>query len=496
MASLCCQGTWVLAGTTGTLSGMVTNPATHAPIAGAKITVASPSQTASVNTDGSGHFAFLALAPDTYTVTVTIAGYDPASVAGETVIADSTRTLNVAPNKVLQTIGKVTSRASTDLVKPGTTADVYSINAAQQDKSTALGGGGNLNSAYSALAPVPGVFISPGQGGYIGDTATLSIRGGDYDQIGYEIDGVPVNRAFDKYSSGTASSLGQQELQVYTGAAQANAEGQGISGFINQVIKTGTYPASSTFTGDLGAPAFYHKFSAETGGATQNRNFSYYVGLGGYNQDFRYLDNFNGTSVGQLYGIAIASCSSSFSRALAPSCYTAGLYNGNTGPGSFVLGGPSLFPQSSIADRDSVFNFHFGLPHKNGTKDDLQLLAVIDHLSTQFYDSTNDQGGLAYTSAIFGAAPAYPDGFQYNGPDRSGAARQLPGPHLALLLSQFRCAVGRRDNPERSAGRHLQRSKYREGAVHACAGDVRALQSLWLYVLLRLAPERPAIRLC
>ena len=41
--------------------------------------------------------------------------------------------------------------------------------------------------------------VAPGQNGYIGAGASLSIRGGDYDQIGYELDGIPVNRAFDSY---------------------------------------------------------------------------------------------------------------------------------------------------------------------------------------------------------------------------------------------------------------------------------------------------------
>lgn len=433
--SLVCQGTWVLAGTTGSLSGSVTDSATHQPIAGAKVTVSSPAQSATVTTDGSGRFTFLSLSPDTYTVTVTTAGYETASISGETVIADSTRTLALTESKALQTIGKVTSRASTDLVKPGTTADVYSIDPTQQDKLAGLGGGGNLNSAFSALASVPGVFITPGQAGYIGAGSTLSIRGGDYDQIGYEIDGVPVNRAFDNYPSGTASSLGQQELQVYTGAAPANAEGQGISGFINQVIKTGTYPASSSLIGDIGGPAFYHKFSIETGGATPSRNFSYYIGLGGYNQDFRYADQFNGTGVSELYGVAQLSCANvpTPTPALVPSCFTNGLYNGNTGTGSYVLGGYNLYQQSSIANRDSVFNVHFGLPHKNGTKDDIQLLAVINHLATSYYDSTNDQGGAAYLNAIGVGVPSYSDGYQYNGP--VGGA--LPANYQALTARYF-----------------------------------------------------------
>src|SRR5450631_3562782 len=96
--SLFCQGTWVLAGTTGTLSGTVTDAATHSPLAGAKVTVVSPSQTASTTTDRSGHFVFLALPPDTYTVTVTEAGYDQASVSGQTVIADAQQTLSIGAN--------------------------------------------------------------------------------------------------------------------------------------------------------------------------------------------------------------------------------------------------------------------------------------------------------------------------------------------------------------------------------------------------------------
>ena len=92
-------------------------------------------------------------------------------------------------------------------MKPGTTADVYSIDPTQQDKFQGLGGGGNANSAWSSMASIPGVFVPPNQNGYVGAAATISIRGGDYDQIGYEIDGVPVNRAFDNYPSGPLSSL-------------------------------------------------------------------------------------------------------------------------------------------------------------------------------------------------------------------------------------------------------------------------------------------------
>src|SRR6185437_14881178 len=176
-------------------------------------------------------------------------------------------------HKTLKTIARVTSKAAGSLVKSGTTADVYSVNASTQDKISALGGGGSLNSAYSAVASVPGAFVPLNQTGYY---QTVHIRGGDYDQVGYELDGVPVNRSFDNYPSGALSSLGMQELQVYTGAAPSNSEGQGLAGYINQVMKSGTYPGFGSIDLGIGGPSFYHKLAAEVGGASPNRLFSYY----------------------------------------------------------------------------------------------------------------------------------------------------------------------------------------------------------------------------
>ena len=130
---------------------------------------------------------------------------------------------------------------------------------------------------------MPGAYVVPNQTGYF---ETVNIRGGDYDQVGYEFDGVPVTRSFDNYGSSSASSLGNAEVQVYTGATPANSEGQGLSGFINQVIKTGTYPGYATGSLGIGTPIFYHRAAVEVGGSTPDRLFSYYVGIGGSNQAY------------------------------------------------------------------------------------------------------------------------------------------------------------------------------------------------------------------
>jgi len=407
--TLLMQGTAVFAGTTGTLSGTVVSNLTNAPLAGVKVTAASPSQIASQKTDASGHFTFLNLAPDTYTVSAETAGFEPLSTSGVTVVADNTRVLPIALGKELKTIGRVTTRSASSLVRPGTTADVYSINAAQQAKVAAAGGGANQDSAFSALSTVPGVSVQPGQAGYIGAASTLSIRGGDYNQIGYQFDGIPVNRAFDNYPSGSTSSLGQQELQVYTGAPPAGASSQGISGYINQVVKTGTIPGSLSSDIGVGSP-YYHKANFEFGGVTANKRLSYYLGAGGYTQTQRYINQFDGADLG-TYGYPYGSpCDPTLSQAVTPSCYV----NGKFTPQGNILLSQVAFSQSQVQDRDSVANLHYYFPHKDGSRDDIQLLYSNSNLSTQVYSSANDLGGVKFNQAVNvaanGAVPFLPNG--------------------------------------------------------------------------------------
>jgi hypothetical protein len=398
---------YVSAGTTGAISGVVYESGGNTPIANARITVTSPSEKASGTTDASGHFAFISLSPDTYTISLAKDGYEPASQGGVSVFADATQTLTLYMLRGLQTIARVSSRAASDLVKSGTTADVYSVTAATQSDLSALGGGGNLNSAYAAVSSMPGVYEPMNQSGYF---QTVQIRGGN--EVGYELDGVPVNRSFDNFPSGALSSLGMQELQVYTGATPANSEGQGLAGYINQVIKTGTSPGLAQAALGIGTPTFYHKTSIEVGGATPDRMFSYYVGIGGYNQDFRYVNSTNAAGYADL-GPALlppVNCPAT------PDINNANCYASGVGPGGFILAPYPWALQASIADRDVIANLHFRIPHKHdGGSDDVQFLWDSGMLFNSFYESTSDAGGYGIYGGIANA-PTYSDGYQYTGP--------------------------------------------------------------------------------
>ena len=418
------QGTRTLAGTTGALTGYIVLQS-GGPVADARVTATSASQTETTTTDLRGHFAFLSLSPDTYTLTASKEGYMTVSQAGITVTADNTRTVNIAMQTTVKTIGVVTTRSAAALVKPGTTADVYSVNATTSAKVASLGGGGSLNQAYAALAATPGVSVYPGQNGWF---QAIYIRGGDYDQVGYEFDGVPVLRSYDNYPATTANTLGQQELQVYTGAAPADAQGQGLSGFINQVVKSGTYPGFSTVTMGVGTPTLYNGYNFEVGGATPDRNFSYYVASTDSTQDFRYGDQYNAASLQSEWGAPFARIAPAAGCAAAPLAVAQNYsqcYATHIGPGGYLLSSPvDTVLQANSYDRENVVNLHFGLPHRNDAgKDDIQLLYDTSFLNQLYYSSDSDWGfsNPAYQAAY--GAPGYPYlsgslglGYQYLGP--------------------------------------------------------------------------------
>ncbi|HEV3086536.1 MAG TPA: TonB-dependent receptor [Candidatus Elarobacter sp.] len=392
LVALLAQGTSVLAGTTGSISGVLTEATSAStPISGATVSAVSPSQSAKTTTDQQGRFSFITLAPDTYNLSFEKAGYQSASQGGITVQADQNVTISLQGSRALQQIGRTSARASNALVRPGQTASVYSVNAAQQTAGASLGGGANLNQAYSAIASVPGVVVPMNQPGW---GTSIFIRGGDYTQTGNEVDGIPINRSFDQYASGQLSSLGNQEIQVYTGQAPADAQAVGLAGFVNQVIRTGTYPGFVTGTIGVGAPHKYNHANLELAGASPDRLFSYYLATGGYSETFRNLDQFNGAGYlsrngfGTLYNFVAANCGTAHP--------TAGCYN-NTSP---FLGGPPLGPNgyavgdtlwgftNSLNDRESIANLHFGIPHKkSGGHDDVQIL--YDYGNVQNYANSS-----------------------------------------------------------------------------------------------------------
>lgn len=380
------------AGTTGTVRGHVSDRATKAPLAGVTVTVTAPSGASTAVTDSRGDFLFISLSPDTYVLSARRGGYDPASVNGVVVSADNVAVANVEMNATLKTIVRTSSRAAGSLVRPGDTQDVYSVNPAQGAAASTIGGASSLNQAYGALAALPGVDYQQGQQGW---GQMYLVRGsGD---VSEEMDGVPISGSF-------FSVLGQQQLQLYAGGSPASADATGTSGYINQVIKTGTLPGYATAELSVGAPAFYHKAAFEAGGATPDRTFSYYVGVMGFGQDNRFVDQYDGAS--DVAGF--------WTPIVLPTGRNGTVFDGS-GKAYFTSG---ITPQQvTVFDREGIVNLHFAIPHKNGPyRDDVQFLAMSGYLPAYNPTSVNDLGGAALLTKELGYYPVFPDDYTYDEP--------------------------------------------------------------------------------
>ncbi|HEY2474163.1 MAG TPA: TonB-dependent receptor [Candidatus Cybelea sp.] len=397
------------AGTTGTLRGRIVDATTHAPVAGVTVTAVAPSQTAQALSDASGAFSFISLQPDTYTVSTSKSGYDPQSQPGISVLADQSATVTLAIQRTLRTIARTTSRSAQSLVHSGVTSDVFSITPSGQKAASTLSGSGSLTQAYGAIASAPGVNVPSNQQGWY---QSVYVRGGDVDQVAYEFDGLPTTRQSDLATIATLTSLGNQEVQVYTGGTPATSNSSGLAGYINQVIKTGTFPGYAVVDLGIGGPAFYHQATVEAGGATPDRMFSYYIGLSGTNQSYRYGDQFGGVSEPLYFYPLNVPTSNNVYNILDGS---AGRY-----PNYGFIASPGFsYAQAMDFDRENVINLHIGIAHRDSPlRDDIQVLWVTGGIAAQFYSSAND---VWYTPRVgkrtgIGYPMPYLDSLYYGGP--------------------------------------------------------------------------------
>ncbi|MGZ6147278.1 MAG: hypothetical protein ACXWNP_14925 [Vulcanimicrobiaceae bacterium] len=211
--------------------------------------------------------------------------------------------------------------SASSLVKSNQGSDVYNVSGAQLQAAT---NPGDLHeTVYQYAAVTPGVTSTgfPGQ---------PRVRGGQVTDLGYEYDGIPIEDRITGFFTSNLSNIGVSNLEVYTGGLSA-ADATNGTGFLNSVVKTGTYPGFTNLFVQATSPEFNNFLTFEHGGATANHRFSYYVGLDAVNSQNQYD-----------YG---------------EHSYPAVMFWGYNGPGP-------------VKTRDWVGNFHY----RPTSKDDIQFL--------------------------------------------------------------------------------------------------------------------------
>ena len=206
----------VLAGTTGTLTGLVTD-ADGKPVVAA--TVLLVGSRFGAYTDAEGRYTILNVPADTYAVKVSRLGYNSVTTAEVRISADRQTTLDVdIGDTTLQTeeVVVIAERPPVDLKL---TSSQTTVTTEEIDELPVQ----NLDDVVNLQSGVvDGHF-----------------RGGRKGEVQYQVDGVSVNNAFDNQSSVQVDRSLLQEVQVISGTFDAEY-GQAMSGVVNAVLKQGT----------------------------------------------------------------------------------------------------------------------------------------------------------------------------------------------------------------------------------------------------------------
>jgi hypothetical protein len=298
--SLCLStsgGAFAAGGIQGNLSGSVVDDSSGKPIADVAVTASSPSGTFNASTDASGHFVMLGLPPDTYTVSLTKAHYQPTSIAGVSVFGDMNNTVGIVRMKTeLVTIARVTSRARNSAYQPTQTQDTTTISG--ERITQALGNPNNQNEQNLILA-APGA-IQDVQGG-------ITVRGSLNTELGYQYDGVDFTVPFfdGNGSSGYLANLtggSGGSLQVVSGAGDAT-QGNIGAGVINIIPPRGTYPAKADASLLVGEPYFQHQADVSYSWSTPDNRFSDFVSYDGSRSTPEYAPyGVDASAVGAYFG--------------------------------------------------------------------------------------------------------------------------------------------------------------------------------------------------
>lgn len=278
-----------LAGVTGQISGIVTDAATKAAIAGATVEAIAPSGHYTATTDAKGAYGIVGITPDTYRVVITKAGYQAQDVEGITVLPDDTKTISVALSHQPKTLATIGVHTAASAYQPNATEDSYAITTRALE--TQLGKKFNTDEK-ALLSSLPSVTLD--------SQGTVKIRGGFDFQTAYTYEGIDYtqptrsisNRSENVANSNSLNGIGS--VQLIPGGGDASHGGTG-TGLIALQAKRGVYPGFGTIDLETTAYPFLHQVALEYGMASANNRYSNYVAFTGVRQDLQYgkpgLDN-------------------------------------------------------------------------------------------------------------------------------------------------------------------------------------------------------------
>ena len=211
---------FLFAGTTGKITGIVTDAQNGEPLIGANILIESTNLGAA--TDIEGKFLILNIPPGTYSVRVSYLGYETVLVEGVKIVVDQTTELPLKLSIKSIEVNEVVVTAHAPLIQKDLTSSKSVIT---REEIEAL-----PVSTFTDLLSL--------QAGVVGSGSNLHIRGGRSNEVAYLIDGMYVQ---DPLLGGLATQINNdaiQEMSLLSGTFNAEY-GDALSGVVNIVTRDG-----------------------------------------------------------------------------------------------------------------------------------------------------------------------------------------------------------------------------------------------------------------
>lgn len=261
-------------GTTGIISGTVTDFATSEKLAGVNVIIEGTNLT--TVTDAKGYFVITNVPPGEHKVTASLVGYSDFQVSKVNVIMDATTTVDCALSAAVANEETVIIKESRPMIQRDIIPTTYVVDTKQEQM---------VRGQVVNLYETPGLVLT--QPGVVADADGYPhIRGGRVNQVGYMLDGIPVTEPVTNGFGTNIMTIGLDKMQMFSGGYRPEY-GNAISGVFNQIVKTGhTAPGGSLEL--IGGSQSFEGVYPQMGGSFDNGG-DYYVGAYAWHSDLKGL---------------------------------------------------------------------------------------------------------------------------------------------------------------------------------------------------------------
>ncbi|MCX6120921.1 MAG: TonB-dependent receptor [Ignavibacteriales bacterium] len=208
------------AGTTGKISGVVTDATIGEALIGANVVLKGTSL--GTTTDIEGRYVILNIPPGEYTLNVSFIGYKQVQIQSVHVSVDLTTSIDVKLQLSAIEVEGATIMAERPLVLKDNTGSLSTVDADQI-----------RNLPVQTISDVLRL-----DAGIVEARGSLHIRGGRAGEVSYWVDGISTTDVYNGSNGVRVENAAVQELQVISGTFNAEY-GQAMSGIVNTITKEG-----------------------------------------------------------------------------------------------------------------------------------------------------------------------------------------------------------------------------------------------------------------